>query len=83
MKKAVKLVQHKTKFERECSGSSDVDQSTEEGSNSDYIDEDNDWCPAKVTWIFASRLSQLHVNLKMVVVTRKKMILKMISTRKR
>ena len=40
-------------------------------------------CLDKVTWIFASRLSQLHVNLKMVVVTRKKMILKMISTRKK
>ena len=42
MKKAVKLVQYKTKFESECSGSNDVDESTEEGSNSDDIDEDND-----------------------------------------
>lgn len=45
MKKAVKLVQYKTKFESECSGSNDVDENTEEGSNSDDIDEDNDWLP--------------------------------------
>ena len=47
MKKAVKLVQYKTKFESECSGSNDVDESTEEGSNSDDIDEDNDWLPCQ------------------------------------
>ena len=40
-------MQYKTKFESECSGSNDVDESTEEGSNSDDIDEDNDWLPCQ------------------------------------
>ena len=43
MKKVVKLGQYETESESECSGLSDVDESTEEGSDSDDIGDDNDW----------------------------------------
>lgn len=47
MKKAVKLGQYETESESECSGLSDVDESTEEGSDSDDIGEDNNWMPCQ------------------------------------